>query len=161
MDPIDIVGQWFVTVNEQLGTSFELSASGSCAIEFQKSTTLFLQVLPEEEFVVLYSPLETLEARPDVLHLLGVLALNTFNRFTGFGGIGYDAERHSLIYSERLDIGRSNALEFASRLDQFPAHWSCLMDTLSELRSQRTCLSNVGHDEEAFPSPMDPRFLKI
>jgi hypothetical protein len=160
VNPFDIVGQWIATVNEQCGTAFEFTESGACAIEFENGTTLFLQVLPEEESVVLYAPVATLDVRPGVLHLLGVLTLNLFNRSTGPGVIGYDAERHALVYSERVDIGKSNALEFASRLDQFPMARSRVLEALSELEVQAMSLSDAEEDEDVLAPPMDPRFLR-
>jgi Tir chaperone protein (CesT) family len=153
VNALDIVGQWINTVNEQCGTAFELTPDGACAVEFENGTTLFLQVLPQEESVVLYAPVATLDARPGVLYLLGVLTLNLFNRSTGSGVIGYDAERHSLVYSERVDVGKSSALDFASRLDRFPTVMSRLLEALSDLKTQ-------SGDEGFHPPPMDPRFLK-
>lgn len=160
MNPLDIVRQWIATANEELGTAFELSESGACGIEFDNGAALFLQVLPEQDSVVLYSPVAMLDVQPSALYLLGVLALNLFNRSTGPGVIGYDAERHSLVYSERVAIGNSNALDFASRLDQFPTLWSHLLEALSELKAQAMAVADAGEEGDPFPPSMDPRFLK-
>jgi Tir chaperone protein (CesT) family len=154
---IDIVRQWIATVNEQLGTSIELTDGGACAIEFEDGATLFIQVLPEEESVVLYAPLAALDVRPGALYLLGVLGLNLFNRSTGAGVIGYDAERHTLVYSERIDIARSDALSFASRLDEFPTVRVRLQQALSEVEAQAT--RAVDNNAEFLRAPIEPRFL--
>jgi hypothetical protein len=160
VNPLDVVGQWLATVNEQLGTAFELTESGACGIDYENGATLFVQVLPEEESLVLYSPVASLDVRLGTLYLLGVLALNLFNRFTGPGVVGYDAERHALVYSERIDIGTSNALALASRLDQFPIVRSRLLEALSEIETRAIAPSDANGGEEHLPSPMDPRFLK-
>ena len=157
MNAIDIVRQWIATVNEQLGTSIELTDGGAGAIEFEGGATLFIQVLPENESVMLYAPLATLDVRPRALYLLGVLGLNLFHRSTGAGVLGYDAERHTLVYSERVDIGTSDALSFASRLDQFPTVRARLQEALSELETHATRAAD--DDEEFLRAPIEPRFL--
>ncbi|WP_129778578.1 CesT family type III secretion system chaperone [Peristeroidobacter soli] len=160
MNPVSVVDQWFTTVNEQFGTAFELADGGSCAIEFANGATLFIQVLADEDSVVLYAPIVALDPRPDALYLLGVLALNLFNHCTASGVIGYDAERHSLVYSERVAIGKSNAFEFAWRLDHFPSLWAQLVAALSELKAHAARPTDTADTGESLPQPMDPRFLK-
>jgi hypothetical protein len=164
VNPIEIVRQWLTVINQRLGTEFALTEEGRGAIEFDNRATLFFHVLPEESSVVLYAPLQKLDAQPDVLYLLGVLGLNLSNSAIEPGRIGYDAERHTLVYSERIDLGSSNAHAFASRLDRFPMLWSRLQDTLTELNAQAALIqSDARRDESAqdlLPQAIDPRILR-
>jgi hypothetical protein len=145
---------WLEEINRELGTAFSFDADGFSAIQFESGILLYLQIV-DPDALVLYAPVLSLEEDPKPAFLLGALALNLFQQSTGRGLLGYDAEQHALVYSERLRTAFSSPLDLARRIDEFPAIWQNLHDSLETLQSHPEGVrTGTGSSPEAAPAPV-------
>lgn len=144
---------WLAEINAALGTEFAFDASGLAGIEFESGDWLRMQIV-EEDCLYLYAPLFELEGEPTASFLLSALALNVYDTTEMGGSLGYDAEIHALVYTERLRKTFASPYELAMRIDAFPA-------TLQRLRKALAELKQHSEAAESSPESLDSRVQLI
>jgi len=86
------------------GDELSFDAQGVCALQSEGAPDLFLEIMPEEEILVLSTPL--LEVAPKELPTVAVraLALNLYQIATGGGVLALDPQSEALVFSQNISL---------------------------------------------------------